>query len=111
MNDLAGMRSDLNSLKEGFHEHSREDREDFGRIRGHLEKIETNHLAHMQDSMISMASDMKEIKNGLSANTRDTAEARSNIGWIMKIGGGVLSTILVAVVGLIFLILRKGAGL
>lgn len=98
-------------LREALQDHFREDREDFASINAKLATIKDNHLAHIQDAMTSIASDVKEMKSGLNQNTKDTAEAKVNIGWMMKIGGSVLGTVFVAVVGLIFVILRKGAGL
>lgn len=86
---------DLSQLSKRFDEHDQHDRERFADIQQTLRDMKDNHLAHIQTAMESLASDMK-------INTLDTTEAKTNIKWLMGIGGAVGSILLTALVGLWF---------
>lgn len=94
--------TELEQVKTLFIDHARDDREQFASIHTKLDLFSSNHLPHIQETMTAIAEDMKDVKTGLAVNTKDTAEARVNIGWIMKIGGVVGSAIVVGLVGLFF---------
>ena len=102
---------DLKAIHDAFMQHEREDRERFASIGGRLDDIhrgqidlKDNHWAHTQRAVEGLAKDTGVMRGELIKNTSDTR-------WILRIGGPILSAILAAVVGLLFLMLRKGAGL
>lgn len=59
-------REDIDDLQEADRAHER----DISDIKDSIEKIETNHLAHMQESLIEMA--------------RSHAVLETNVGWLLK---------------------------
>lgn len=102
---------ELKAIHDAFMQHEREDRERFDSIGGQLADIhkeqinlKDNHWAHTQKEVEMQTKAIGEMRTDLIKNTNDT-------GWILRIGGPILSAILVAIIGLIFLMLRKGAGL
>lgn len=100
--EQSSLHTDFHELKEAFLEHTREDREDFLLMR--------NQMTSMREELSQVQGDVTELKTDVKAMKTDLAEVKTSQGWIIKLGGAILSIALVSLIAFVFAAIRKGAG-
>lgn len=103
--------SDLSELRQTIADHTRDDHTQFQALHQTLKSMKENDLHHIQGHVETIVTEIKEIKSDLKANTKDTQEARAevkdaktNIDWIIKIGGGAWAILLIIFTAMVFVI-------
>ena len=56
----------METLNKKFEEHAKQDRDDFDEIKHEIKSIKENHLAHIQDSMNELSTNVRLIANDMS---------------------------------------------
>lgn len=108
--DLHVMSGDLRDLKDGFFEHTKEDRDDFIRMDVQTKEMRSQ-ISSMHEELSQVKDDVSELKVDVKGIKTDLVEVKTSQAWIIKLGGAILGGLLIATIGFVFLAIRKGAGL
>ena len=94
----------MDAFRRDFHEHTASDERHFQDISGKLSTMKDNHLFHIEKSMAQMVEGISDLHKKVDENTKETIENKTNIGWIVKIGGGAWSAVLILIAAGVYII-------
>lgn len=91
-------------ISQRLQEHTASDELNFQKIRNDLSAIKDNHLYHIEKDVSNIASSVASLHEKLDENNRETTENKTNLGWVVKIGGGAWAVALVLFASMVYIV-------
>jgi len=95
---------ELEAIRRELHDHTSSDDLHFQDISNKLGVMKDNHLTHIEKSVREIAGSVVDLHTKIDTNTRETVENKTNISWIVKIGGGAWAIVLILFGAMVYII-------
>lgn len=103
--DVASKASeDMGTVSRLLQEHTNSDEIHFLQISNSITNIKDNHLFHIEKDVAKITASVESLHGKLDANTKETVENKSSIGWIVKIGGAAWAVALILFSAMVYIV-------